>query len=385
MKVELDLLLGKIADLVDLDHCKRVDALYRKALGYEQIDRPPLVVQSAFGATMKLPRPWDSFRRYTYRETFEYPSAMLQNQLLDRVVPGVLLRDDSPLAVRNNHGTIQIASILGGNWRLVEDHYPWVEPLKPIEGLEQVARSADAIPDDAGVLSRAIDTLRFYRQKLDDYPPLSEVIQISLPDLQGPLDTAEQLWGSDIYYAFHEDRNGLLQDLLAKVTRTTVEVSRKLRQHARDRLDPFANTQHTYVIPGRIMIRDDSAVLLSPSSYAEVVAPHDSRLLKEVGTGSIHFCGNGQHLVDSLLKVEGVRGLDFGQPRLMDTKWIYSRCSQAGIALTNLQPGREALLSGQARCDFPTGVVFTYDAQGIEEAAEVVEGYHERSRSSSAT
>lgn len=34
------------------------------------------------------------------REAFDRPEAMLQNMLLDRVLPGLLLKDDNPLAIR---------------------------------------------------------------------------------------------------------------------------------------------------------------------------------------------------------------------------------------------------------------------------------------------
>jgi hypothetical protein len=104
IEAELDRLLAMLADHVDLRHCAEVDARYRAALRGEEVDHAPLVVQADFGDVLRLPPPWDAFRRYSYRETFQHPAAMMQNMLLDRVVPGVLLKDDNPLAIRAVRG-----------------------------------------------------------------------------------------------------------------------------------------------------------------------------------------------------------------------------------------------------------------------------------------
>ena len=68
------------------------------------------------------------------------------------MAPGILLKDDSPLAVRNDHGAIQMASVLGARWKLLEDNYPWVEPLASRERLEEVANATDAASAEAGAL-----------------------------------------------------------------------------------------------------------------------------------------------------------------------------------------------------------------------------------------
>ena len=373
---QLDQLLGLVAGHMDLDHCREVDERYVRALSWQEVDHPPLVVMPAFGAGIALPKPYDGFKRYTYSETFDSPCAMLVNMLLDRVVPGILLKDDSPLSVRNNHGTIQIASILGGKWQLYEDNFPWVAPLGSMEALEKVANSTGPVPDDAGILPRSFETLRFYQAKLAQHPPCAEAIQISLPDLQGPIDTAEQLWGSEIYYSL-TDAPDLLHRLLTRIVDVTLDVSARFRKFATDRLDPAANTQHGHVIPGRILLRNDSSIMLSPKAYAEFVRPHDARLLREIGTGSLHFCGNGQHLIEPMLEIPDLRGLDFGEIHLMDAQWIYAACRERKVAVMPYRPSREDLISGKARRDYPTGVVFVYTAKSIEEAREVVGAHAE--------
>lgn len=126
----------------------------------------------------------------------------------------------------------------------------------------------------------------------------------------------------------------------------------------------------------RLLIRNDTAIMLSPETYARFIRPHDARLLKEVGAGSIHFCGNGRHLIPPLLEIPDLRGLDFGQPEMMDIAARYRICRERHIVLTHLRPSREDLISGRAKRNFPTGVVFVYEARDFSDAREVVRAYY---------
>lgn len=371
---ELNELLALVAEQMDLAHCREVDERYRAALAWENVDRPPLTVQSPFGKTLALPELWARFRRYPYRQAFENPAAMLQNMLLNRVVPGVLLRDDSPLAIRADHGTIQIASLLGGHWQMHEDSYPWIEPNPSEDFLTRLV--ADSTPPDftRGVLNKSLRTMEFYREKLAQFPPCAEAIQVSLPDLQGPLDIAEQLWGSEIMVGLYESPE-LFDQLLARLVAVMPLVIEKYRPLSKDHLDPAANTQHGYNIPGRLLIRNDSAIMLSPGMYAERVRPHDARLLDALGGGAIHFCGNGRHLIEPMLRIPALRGLDFGEPDRMDVGRIYDACRPPRVALTHLNPTRGDLISGKTVGQFPTGVVLVYCTENFSDAQQVVKSF----------
>jgi len=164
----------------------------------------------------------------------------------------------------------------------------------------------------------------------------------------------------------------LVTAFLDKIVRTMLPVVDYYRRYARDRLDPFANTQHMYNIPGRLMIRNDSSIMVSPETYRDIIAPHDTKLLRQAGTGSIHFCGNGEHLIEPILEIPGLRGIDFGESGMMDVPRIYGMCRERRVALTCVQPSRDDLISGRAASDFPTGVVFVYNTEDINDALEVV-------------
>ena len=372
MLESLDSLLALIERHVDLEHCRHVDDRYRRALAWEETDRPPLVVQEPFGKTWHFPPPWDEFETFPYRRAFDDPAAMLQNALLSRVVPGLILRDDNPLAIRNDHGTIQVAAHLGASWSMSGDNYPWVKTLGSTAVVREFVDRGFQEVTCEGLIAQSTQTLAFFREQLSRYPKCAEAVQISLPDLQGPMDTAEQLWGSEILIALMEEPE-LVGALMEIIVQAMLSLDRRYRPLTHDRLSPSGCTQHGYNIPGRLLIRDDSSVLVSPETYRRVIGPHDGALLEQVGGGSIHFCGNGSQLIEPMLELPSVRGLDFGEPGKMDVAGIYARCRERRVVLTGLRPAREDLLSGSAVRDFPTGVVFVYETTDVEDAREVVE------------
>ncbi len=375
---QLDELLRLVAGHIDPDHCLAVDARYRRAFSGEPMDRPTLVIETVpFEGAFRFPSPWDRFRRYTYRETFDSPLAMMQMQVLDRVVPGLLLKDDSPLGIRNNHGTIQVASVLGGRWALREEGYPWVEPFERTEEIAEIAEGGD-IDLAGGILPRSFATLDYYNEKLAAYPPCDEFIQATMPDLQGPMDTAEQLWGSDIYYAFL-DAPDLFEKLLGRVADAMLALAAEFRKRTHIRPAPDVCCQHNIMVPGRILIRNDSSIMLSPDTYRQHVRPHDARVLKEMGgKGAIHFCGNGAHLVDSFLEIEGVLGLDFGQPQLMDTADLYAKCCERGVTALRLRPSRDEIVSGSVARAYPKRSVLLYRTTDLDDARALAAAYFGR-------
>lgn len=371
---ELDRLLNMVGENVDRAHLQAVDERYRKSLACQVVDAPPLVVGVAYPNHFDLPSPWDEFRRYSYREAFNDPAAMLQNQILSVVVPSLLIKDDNPLAVRNDHGTIQMASLLGGRWEVPENDFPWVRRFDSVSRIREIAESVSSVDLGGGILPRSFKTLEFYSARLREHPGCQGAIEVTMPDLQGPLDTAEQLWGSDIYYAF-TDEPELVTRLLARVTDAMLVVFEAFHKYSTERLEPYASAQHGYVIPGRILIRNDSSIMLSASAYGDMVRPHDARVLRGVSGGSIHFCGSGGQLIDPMLDIPDLRGIDVTQPHLNDIMSIYAKCRARNVALTGLVASRKELMSGAAVARFPTGCILQYSATGLDDALEVVRAY----------
>jgi hypothetical protein len=98
---------------------------------------------------------------------------------------------------------------------------------------------------------------------------------------------------------------------------------------------------------GRIMLRDDSAMNLSPEMFDTFIRPYDQRLLSVFNGGVIHFCGRGDHYIASLSEMTGVNGVNVSQPHLNDMERIFQNTVDKGIPLLGLR--RDAADAALAR------------------------------------
>lgn len=365
-------LLAWIENRIDPALGAMIDERYTRTLTCQPVDRPPLVLRCE-----EMPL---GLEPYPYHEAFDDPAKMLFNQLLLRVATNLVVGDDGPLAVRTDHGTVVIASLLGGRWLVKEDMYPWIEPVGGLADVEALL----AEPGDLnrGLGAKVQEFLRFYNETLADYPQCRQSVQIALPDLQGPFDTVHELCGSEIYYHLGDEPQRMTR-LLSRVADTMIAFARRIRPRTRDRLYPNHICQHGYVTPGTILIRDDSIINISPETYRSLIWPHDEHVLRELGGGSIHFCGDGQHQIDNLLKIEPLVGLDLGQPYLMDMDAIRRKCTPRNVPILNMMVSSEEVLAGNVPGDFRTGVVFTCEVKTLDEGREVTKAYRRTTKTAS--
>ena len=105
-------------------------------------------------------------------------------------------------------------------------------------------------------------------------------------------------------------------------------------------------------------MRNDSCIMVSAEMYCRQIAPHDERVLRDLGGGGVHCCGDFGHLVNEFLALPSIRSLDFGQSEMNDVDAIYARAVKKRTALIRVAVSEEDLVSGKAAERFPTGVVF---------------------------
>ena len=88
----------------------------------------------------------------------------------------------------------------------------------------------------------------------------------------------------------------------------------------------------------KIVLRDDSAMNLSPELVEEFILPHDGRLLEEFGGGAVHFCGRGDHYIERLSQMRGLHAVNMSQPECNDLGTILEHTAGKGINLIGLDP-----------------------------------------------
>jgi len=120
--------------------------------------------------------------------------------------------------------------------------------------------------------------------------------------------------------------------------------------------------------------------MMSAEMYRGVVAAHDTEVLKELGGGGIHSCGNFGHLADAYFDLPGVTGLDLGQPEMNDLDLLYARACARQLPLFRMDVPEEQFRSGQAKKRFPTGVVFRHHVESAQVASELYQAYRAGSK-----
>jgi hypothetical protein len=365
-------LLDGLEARLDAGAARRTRERHLRALRWEETDRPPLVLQYPIPDACP-------FHPFPYREAFADPEKMLFNELLHAFETSIYLNasvgDDLPFTVRANCGTVVMASMFGCRVKQVEDNPPWALPM---ERLEDVERVLDMPPDgfERGLCPKVESIYAFYGRALAGYPNLSRCVRIVLPDLQGPMDTAELLRGCPIYTDLYE-RPDFVRRLLAHLARAQAGFARRLRSLITDSDDAFSH-QHATVIRGRVLIRDDSPINMSAAMYEDVVAEHDEHVLRELGGGGIHFCGRGEHLVPAMLKLPSLACIDMGQPEMNDVDAVFDLARERRIAVVRVRVPEDQIASGRVRERFPTGVSLIHQCESMQAARDLWHAYTTR-------
>ena len=368
-KDRLHELLDHLSRTLDEGTEREVEELHRRALLYQEVPRLPVVM--SYPLTDQ-----DPFLPYPHREALGDPVRMLFNELVHAwgrsIVNRDSVKDDLPVTVRANFGTVLVASTFGARVEQREDNTPWV---RHFESQEEFRRAVLHGPDVAGSrwVSRARDTMDFYRETLGGYPSLAGIVKITMPDLQGPLDVTELLRGSDLYLDVTLDQP-LVADALAAAAEAQLELARFFQPLTSDIGDGFCH-QHGVMIRGNILIRDDSVVMISPQMYRDQVSRHDGMVLAALGGGGIHSCGTFDHTIPELVRLPGLECIDFGQSPMNDMDAVYASVRHRHLPLLRLQPTEEELVTGSILSRFPTGVNLEFQARSRDHARQVMDAY----------
>ena len=324
MPPESERYLEKLETALDLEHQAEAQERCRRVFAFQEVERLPEIRQ---GMAQAPDQDWPD---WPYNDTFNDPEKMLLSQLRGPFFHNQL-RDDAPLNIRSNYGTVILPSILGGSYQLTENSLPWAHHLANRREVEELVDRG--VPDlRAGLGGRCFETAAYYRRRLAPYPKLRSAIAIYHPDLQGPFDVAHLLWGHDIFLGLF-DSPDLVHRLLALITEAYRAYMRAWKAFIGEGND--WTTHWDYYIRGGIMLRDDSAVMLSTAHYEEFVKPYDQALLDEFG-GGIHFCGRGTPFVASMSQSRNLSSINCSQPELNDVPAIIRLCQSRQIVLLGL-------------------------------------------------
>ena len=373
---EVRRILDRLDDVIDPDEQENIRRRHTATALWEEVDRPPVLI---------VP-PWDhpTVKLYPVSEAVNDPAKMLTNELrrgFSAIDDWLEVKDDRPLQVRPNFGIGLVASVFGAAVEVVGDNPPWVRPIEE-NVLSYVPRFLDRFDPStahtAGWLPRVAETLDYYRTTFAEYSRVASSVAISLPDLQGPFETAAMIWGSDIFAALITDA-GLVDRFVEAVGSTMVHLHAWLRSWiGRELLPDGFSHQHGSIIRGNLLLRCDSNLMMSPEMYERQVFKHDRRVLSELGGGSYHSCGRWKQNIPLVLSAPEVGSIDFGsnQSHMNDIDEVHAMARPGRKHLNLVSVTARELTNRTALERFPTGATLQCLVNTVGSAAQIMREYH---------
>jgi hypothetical protein len=368
MLPQLKELLVYLDNSLDEARILNSERLHCDSLNYRQIERLPIIASYPYTEDAK-------FQMFPHGEIFDNPEKMLFNQFLNAFDGSIYLScelgDDLPITIRADFGCVLVASMFGAKIEQVENNPPWVRHREEKISYEQIIQTS-IMDFNKELLAKTVDRYKFYKDVLRDYPRLSKLTNIVLPDLQGPFDNLELLRGSEIFLDMYSQKELYLM-AMAVITDAQIELGKYFCQFTNDRIKGFS-FQHGFALKGGILIRNDTSIMISPEMYSQLVAPFDEKILKTFG-GGIHSCGNVNKIVSQFMSLNSIDCFDFGQSELNDTESVYRFASKRKIGLTRIAVSERELLNGQIQKKYPTGISLIFRAKSFEQAKKVIVDY----------
>ena len=358
-------ILTYLEEQLDEGHIAKVKERFRKVLTYQKSDR--LVLRLCF--------PCETFNGYPYEEVFADMEKMMVNELVE-YCNAVDIKDDRIPMIRPNYGVGVLPSLFGLKSRVVDNNMPWVDHVKSTDEIRSILNKG--VPNiKSGLGGLIFDTIEYYKEQLSKYPKCSKLIQIYQPDLQGPFDVVHLIWGSNVYYALYDEPE-LVHELLKLVTETYTVFLRELKKVLNDEYGSF-HYHWGSLFPGHIIIRNDTAVNLSKEMYEEFAKHYDEILLREFGTGSIHYCGRAEQWVFSMMGCKNLRALNFGQPpnMIFGTDFlgkIYSKMKEKRLGIVNYGVDK-SIVPDITNSEFDQGITYQTVVENKKEAVELFEKF----------
>ena len=297
MLEELERILDYLEENIDVQNIKEREKKHLNAIKFAPLSSP----------VGQVNYPTSQWPKFSIEEIHQSVEKMAYNELVG-VLPIVEIENGAIPMIRANYGVGILPSAFGLKNRIVNGNMPWVDAV----GVDGISKILDkGIPDFNDEMNVKVrDTYAFYNEMFKNYPKCREAIRIYQPDYQGSFDVAELIYGSDIYPDLYDDPDPIVE-LLDLVTKSYDVGLNKITPYLNDKIGDCIG-QWQFVFPGKILLRNDSAVNVSPSMYNEYVKPYDDEILSKYGGGSMHFCGRADQWIFEMAKSEQILGYNFG-------------------------------------------------------------------------
>jgi hypothetical protein len=181
--------------------------------------------------------------------------------------------------------------------------HTWVEPiLRDAQDVFQLGR-----PDFTrqGVAAEFLETIRFFRSATQGRLP------IQMPDMQGPLDLANNLWGTEGLLMAMQETPAAAHRLLQMMTDDYIRYMRLVREAAQGDWVPMHCMPVLWLPPTLgVALSEDLLAVLSPRLYRAFGPPYNRQVAAAFGGIVVHSCGSVEHNLAPLAATPGLVGVN---------------------------------------------------------------------------
>ena len=243
--------------------------------------------------------------QYNREEQFYDERKMLFEQLFG-LIGTARGRSDAQLSVEPRMGVGFLPSCLGLKQEIFPDEDPWLRETLTKRQIERIQ------PEDLenirvkGLVPTAVKYIRYFRTKLE------EKASVYVSFTWGPFSLAHLIRGDKIFIDLYRDPD-FVHHLMRITTRLYIKASAILKESAGE---PKHQGYHGsyYMDNSGVWSNEDTIVLLSPTLAEEFVFPYLRRAYKPFGGAVIHLCGRTDHLLEPLLDIPEIKGINLGEP-----------------------------------------------------------------------
>jgi hypothetical protein len=307
--------------------------------------------------------------RYNPKQRFYDKRKMLFEQLWGMASTARSKSDSQPTA-SVDLGAGFAPSILGLKQLVFEDKDPWLQQRLSKEQISAIDPKGLGDVSRKGLMPRALDYFAYFQQKL----PNAASVCIYPDTLWGPFSLAHLIRGDDLFMDLHDDPP-FVHHLMEVATSLYVECARLLKQ-ALGEPEGRACQGGFYLSSSGVWSNEDTAVLVSRAQAEEFVFPYLRKAYAPFDGTVIHFCGRADHLLEPLLEIPEIKGINLGEPQAQQISYeqIMEMVLDKGKAYYGGWPRQEgqttdayfsrllAPLAGEKR-----GLVLTYNLTEAEQ------------------
>jgi hypothetical protein len=251
-------------------------------------------------------------------EFFDHPDAEIKfSEEFNRKRAGVY--DYGFPNIKTNQGIGVVAAAFGCEYRVNDEADPWITALIREENAEDVYKLAIPDPVNNPVYEKAWKRVEYLLAHTD--------MPLRVVNIPSPLVTASLIWD---YTSFIEATITYPEEVHALMEKVTEATILFVKEQFKRITNLYGVSHEFWSVPREVGVRvsDDTAALLSPNLYREFGVKYNGKIAEAFGGIVVHSCGDVTNVVEPMMEIPGLRGLDFTIPQVKD--WARVRDAAAG-------------------------------------------------------